>query len=350
MDKFRAASTAMHRAAVEAARFIAENNKWDEAGIPQNARRVIEYSLQNEIGDFLVGRFDFSGGFDGVPIKFLEYNADTCSLMPETATIQESHYLQEKKKLNGAPFNNLVGGLSRKLKMILQKNSDKEPYLLVSTLGYDEDRLNIEVIMQAARDAGFAEVKYAPLEEVIFSEEEGIFIDGGNGEYHRYDFWYKFIPWEFIAFEEPKLMDILSDIVINNAAVVMNPAFAMLLQCKSIMKYMSQLNPSDPLLLKTTFSSSDFPDGRYVKKPIFGRMGENISFYDGGASPAYETQGDYGNHSSVYQEIADFNIDSEDHRYQPSIFFTNFPCAMAIRRQDDLIIDDDAEFVGHTMV
>ena len=51
----------------------------------------------------------------------------------------------------------------------------------------------------------------------------------------------------------------------------------------------------------------------------------------------------------MYQELARFNEDRKEHRYQPSIFYTNEPCGMAIRRQDDLIIDDDAEFVGHTI-
>lgn len=349
MDKFRAASTHLHRAAVEAARFIAEKNKWKEAGIPENAIPLIKYSLQNEIGDFLVGRFDFAGGYENVPIKFLEYNADTCSLMPETATIQELHYLQEQKKLHGEPFHNLVSGLVRKLKMIRQKNPDQEPFLLVSTLGHDDDRLNLEVIMKAGKEAGF-EVRYAPLEEVIFSEEEGIFVEEKNGEYARYDFWFKLIPWDFIAFEEPELMRLLTEIVTKNLAVVMNPAFSMLLQCKSIAKYMYDLNPNDPLLLRTSFDKSEFIDGHYVQKPIFGRMGENIAFYQGNASPTEKTEGDYGNYNPIYQEIAQFNIDSEEHRYQPSIYFTNFPCGMAIRRQDDLIIDDDAEFVGHTMI
>ena len=349
IDDFKAASIAMHRAAIGAARFIAEKNLWEEAGIPHNAIPLVEYSLQNELGDFLVGRFDFAGGYDGVPLKFLEYNADTCSLMPETAIIQELHYLQEQKKLKGEPFHNLMAGLTQKLSLIRQRNEDKEPFLLVSTLGYIEDRLNVEIIMKAAKDAGFEEVRFAPLEEVIFSEEEGIFMEE-EGEYHRFDFWYKFIPWEFIADEEPELMRLLTEICTKNLAVVMNPALTMLMQCKSIAKYMYDLDPSNPLLLKTTFDKDEFRNGKYVQKPIFGRMGENIAYYDGNAAPAERTDGDYGDYRPIYQEIAEFNIDSEEHRYQPSMYFTHFPCGLAIRRQDDLIIDDDAEFVGNTVV
>ena len=71
--------------------------------------------------------------------------------------------------------------------------------------------------------------------------------------------------------------------------------------------------------------------------------------YDGEASPKYETEGDYGEYPSIYQEVAAFDIDREGHRYQPSIFWTGEPSALCFRRQDDLIIDDDAEFVGHVI-
>jgi glutathionylspermidine synthase len=131
--------------------------------------------------------------------------------------------------------------------------------------------------------------------------------------------------------------------------VVLNPAYTMLLQSKAIMKFMYELAPNLKYNLKTSFKEGDFPDRRYVRKPMFGRMGDNIAFYDGNRQPEYETEGDYGDYPPVYQELADFNADSEEHRYQPSIFWTGMSSALCFRRQDDLIIDDDAEFVGHVV-
>ncbi len=127
----------------------------------------------------------------------------------------------------------------------------------------------------------------------------------------------------------------------------MNPAFSMLLQSKAIMKFMYDLSPRHKNLLKTTFNAPDFYNHKYVRKPIFGRMGENVSFFNGAKRPVYETEGDFGDQDSVYQELADFNEDLEEHRYQPSIYWTGEACALCFRRQDDLILDDDAEFVGH---
>jgi len=217
---------------------------------------------------------------------------------------------------------------------------------LLSTLGYEEDRLNCDLIALGAKKAGIQDTQSIALEGITFSDEEGIFVSDGRDEYRRYDFWYKFIPWEFIAFEEPELWKLLDPIIRNKLATVLNPAFSMLLQNKALMQLMYELEPNNPYLLKTTASARDFPNGYYVRKPQYGRMGENIAYHKGSTRPVYETDGDYGDYAPVYQELADFNIDREEHRYQPSIFYTGESSALCFRRQDDLIIDDDAEFVG----
>ncbi|WP_363325437.1 glutathionylspermidine synthase family protein [Phaeodactylibacter sp.] len=41
-------------------------------------------------------------------------------------------------------------------------------------------------------------------------------------------------------------------------------------------------------------------------------------------------------------------MDSDGDRYQPSVYIAGGEaCALCFRRQDGLIVDDDAEFVGH---
>lgn len=347
LDNMRAASAELFGLAMEAAQRIVDRKAWKEAGIPRHAIPLIVYSLQHEKDNYLVGRFDFAGGIDNKVLKMLEINADTCSLMPETALIQELYWELENEQLKHRPFNLLVHGLKQKFQKLLQQNPDKAANLLVTTFGYEEDVLNMRVIERAAKMAGFTQIKHSVLEEVIFSEEEGIFMQAKTGEYTRYDFWYKFTPWDIIAYDEPELWDILEKIVRNRLCVIMNPAYSMLLQSKAIMKYMYDLSPIHAHLLKTTFHAHDFYNHKYVRKPIFGRMGENVSFHNGSKKPEYETEGDFGDQDSVYQELADFNEDHEEYRYQPSIYWTGEACALCFRRQDDLIIDDDAEFVGH---
>jgi len=347
LNDFRSVSADLFSLLMQAAQRIADQNAWKEAGIPANAIPLISYSLRHEKENYLIGRFDFAGGIEGKTLKMLEINADTCSLMPETAFIQELYWEIESKELGHRPFNLLIHGLKQKFQKLLQQHPNKAANLLVTTFGYEEDVLNMRVIEKAARMAGFSQIAHTTLDKVIFSPDEGVFLESQTGEYTAYDFWYKFNPWDIIANEEPELFDILEQIIRNNLCVIMNPAFSMLLQSKAIMKFMYDLSPRHDNLLKTTFNARDFYNHKYVRKPIFGRMGENISFFNGAKRPVYETEGDFSEQDSVYQELADFNEDLEEHRYQPSIYWTGEACALCFRRQDDLIIDDDAEFVGH---
>lgn len=350
LKAFHDASSNVYRLAMKAAQYVSDNDLWDDVGIEgEDMIALTKWSLRHEQHLHLHGRFDFSGGMGSTPIKLLEFNADTCSLMPETAYIQEAHWQREEARLSGQPHNPLVEDLTNKFLKILQKYPRKEATLLVTTLGHDEDWLNAEVIQSAAREAGFTEVVCANLEQITFSADEGIFLEDEDGDFHKFEFLYKFIPWDFIVFEEPELLTLLSSIIQNDLGVVMNPAWTMLLQSKGLLKFMYDLDPSNKYLLKTTFESRDFKNRKYVRKPVFGRMGENISFFDGGFKAKYKTEGDYGDFDPVYQELAPFDLDLEGHRYQPSIYYTDIPSALCFRRQDDLIIDDDAEFVGHVI-
>lgn len=336
----------------ETAQRLAKEQRWRELGIPHNASKIIEYSVQHELDDFLVGRFDFAGGFGDYPLKMLEFNADTCSLMPETAHVQRHLWVEMKRrhKQGGGPFDRLLPGLTQRFQKLLSQHPDLEPNLVLTTLGYEEDLLNVNVVMEAARAAGFQEVHQVNLEDLIFDPEEGVFLELGPDRFVVFDFMYKMIPWDFFAYEEPELMGILTDLVTAGKLKVFNPAWTMLIQSKGSLPFLAQYHANEPAVLKAGFSASDFPDGRYARKPIFGRTGENVALYDGDARPMAENDGDYASLPPVYQELASFAIDSEGYRYQGSVFYTDHSCALGIRRQDDLIIDDDAEFIGHTVV
>ncbi|MEL6925375.1 MAG: glutathionylspermidine synthase family protein [Bacteroidota bacterium] len=349
LDELLDAASEVYELYLQAAFHIADHQLWSQAGIPEAAIPLIEFSLEHERELHLIGRFDFAGGLEDFPVKLLEFNADTCTLLPETVVLQEAHFEQEAEDLPGEPYNELMGALVQQFENLLNKFPDKTASLLISTMGYEEDVLNARIIVDAAQKAGFEDVQQMALDQVIFSPDEGIFIDLGNEEYKQYDFWYKLVPWDFIVHEEPELLEILENIIRRDLAVVMNPAWTLLLQSKAIMSIMYELFPDHPALLKTTFAAADFPSGKYIRKPIFGRLGENISFHSGDGKAPYETEGDYGDFPSIYQELAMLNTDLEGHRYQPSIFWAGDPVALCFRRQDDLIIDDDAEFVAHVV-
>ncbi len=344
VEAFKAASEQLYKQLIAAAKEVAQQGAWERVGIPENAVELVQYSLANESHLHLLGRFDFAGGMDNMPLKLIEFNADTCSLMPETAYVQAE---QSAKKRKFRQFNQLIPQMTASFKNLLNRYPEKYPNLLLMHMGHEEDQINTEVVAAAARKAGFSEVHIMRLEHVIFSEDEGVFVEISANNYNKYDFVYKMIPWEFIAYEEPELMRLLTQIVKKDLAIVLNPAFSMLLQSKGILKYLSDLYPNDSNILKASFTASDFPDLRYARKPMFGRVGENVQIFTGSSSPASTTDGDFGHFPSVYQELAEFNADEDGDIYQPSMYWSNAPCALCIRRRDDLIVDDDAEFMSH---
>lgn len=349
VEPMKRAATELYQLMLRAADEVVSQNRWSEVGIPSKAIELVKYSLRNEKDLHLISRFDFAGGLDALPLKMLELNADTCSLLPETHFIQNKHAEQERRKLPSTqPFNQLEASLMRKFQQYLKRHPDKDSILL-TTYGHTEDWLNTGVITAAAKKCGFQEAQEMTLGAIIFSPEDGFFIELHEEEYRRFDTLFKFIPWDLLIEDEPDVFDAIQRIILSGKGIVMNPAFTMLLQSKGLMKIMYEMEPYNPYLLKTDLTDRVFRDNRYVRKPMFGRMGENISFYNGFSSPDYETEGDYGQSPSLYQELALFNMDREDHRYQPSIFYTGEPSALCFRRQDDPVIDDDAEFVGHVV-
>lgn len=79
---------------------------------------------------------------------------------------------------------------------------------MFSILGYEEDVLNVDIIVDIVKDIGY-EIFYMFMEKVFFLFEEGIFMLVNKDEYFLIDFWFKFVLWEFIVWEEFKFMDIL---------------------------------------------------------------------------------------------------------------------------------------------
>jgi glutathionylspermidine synthase len=345
ISDFRQTTQSLYSLYLAAARFVDQTDRWENIGIPQAAVKLMRYSLEREKDYHIFGRFDLAGGLDGLPVKLLEFNADTCSLLPETTAILPAmaQPLGRQASKNFPLMEHLVAGFRR----LLRQNSHLLPTILFSTMGHPEDELNVAVLLTAAREAGFEVVQHVELQRVIFSADEGIFVELGPDRYQQYGFWAKMVPWDFICYDEPDLLDLLQDIIMGGHAVVINPAFTMMLQSKGMLAILAELNPDHAALLNASLEEDAISEaGAYVSKPIFGRFSENITLTDEHGKTIATSDGDYGDFPYVYQSMAEFNEDSRGYRYQPSVFWAQQPGTLCFRRQQDLLLDDDAEFVG----
>jgi len=331
---------------VEAAEYVIENDLFFEIGIPFNLVELIKKSWENDVHWHIYGRFDLAGGIDNQPIKLIEFNADTPTGLFETAILQWA-LLKRNHMDEDAQFNNVYEAISENFRRLVTLFDDTELFderydgwkiLFSSIQNNDEEEITTKLLQQMANDAGFV-THFEYLEDVQFDDESISDIEG-----NEYEYWFKLFPYEDIATDEPELATILTNIVKNQKAILLNPAYTLLFQSKGMMKILCDLFPDSPYLLKTSFEPLDCD---YVEKRMFGREGANTKIVKNG-SVSCEVDGPYENHKAIYQEYVDFVKDSEGNKYQAGIFFAYEACGLAYRRGGE-IMDNMSKFVGHVL-
>lgn len=345
-EAFYEATNELYDMYVAAAEYVINNDLFHELGIPFNLVDIIKASWENDVHWHLYGRFDLAGGVDGKPIKLIEFNADTPTSLFETAIIQWA-MLKFNNLDEAAQFNDVYEALVENFKRLVTLEEDTSAFdeyyegwkiLFSSIAGSSEDENTTRLLEAAARDAGF-ECDFAFVDEVSFDDENGIFWNGQNWEY-----WFKLIPWEMIAIDESDLALIIKNIIKNQKAIILNPAYTLLFQSKGIMKILWDLYPNHPLLLESSFEPLN--GKKQVKKPFLAREGANVSIINSDGSIEIQNDGEYANGKFLYQEFADFAKDENGNSYQAGMFFAFEGCALGFRKGKD-IIDNYSKFVGH---
>ena len=333
---------------VEAGEHVIENDLFHDLDIPFNLVDLIKDSWENDVHWHLYGRFDLAGGLDGEPIKLLEFNADTPTSLIETSIAQwallKYNDLDDQKQ-----FNNLYEAIKENFQRLVTLSESVEDFgdrydgwkiLFSSVRGNPEDEDTTRYLMDIADEAGF-NVEFAYVDEVEFSEE-GVFFGEQN-----YEYWFKLLPWESIAIEEGELATLLTQIVQNQKAIILNPAYTLLFQSKGILKVLWDLFPNHPLLLET--SDEPLQGKAYVEKKCFGREGENVTIYDKDGTILDQKDGEYGNFRSIFQEFTNLNRDERGDYYQAGVFFAYEACGLGFRTADRLILEDRASFAAHVI-
>ena len=322
---------------------IIENANWDDFPFPVAMREMIQHSWDRK-DLHLLGRFDLSGGINGLPTKVFEFNADTPTMLPETVVFQNL-FKNEIRRSNFTQFNSLRIELVAAFQSLLDDFPTRSNTLLVTSLGHDEDVLNAQVIVEIAKEAGFY-AEYSDLENVVF-EEDGIYLDYDDESDQKFDYMFKLVPWEFIMFEEPELLELLRTLQLSDKLYIMNPAYTAIMQSKAILPYL-HANFKTDFILKASFNKEDFLGESYVEKVVFGRLGENIEIVDRFGAQIAKNEGDYGAHKKIYQAFSPLFQDDDDDYYQPGVYTVDSKAsAISFRRCENIIVNDDSEFIPH---
>ncbi|WP_300701735.1 glutathionylspermidine synthase family protein [uncultured Campylobacter sp.] len=343
-NAFYEAGNELYDMFVSAAQKVIDENRFDELGIPFNLIEAIKMSWENDVHWHLYSRFDLAGGLDGKPIKLLEFNADTPTSLFETAILQWA-LLRQNDMNESLQFNSLYESLMDNFKRLITLNDDISSFdeyyegwkiLFSSIKGSSEDELTTRLLEHIAKESGF-ETNFAFIDEIEFSPE-GVFYEQEN-----YEYLFKLIPWENIAIEEGDLAMLLTQIIKNRKAIILNPAYTLLFQSKGILKILWELYPNHPLLLET--SDKPLIGKKCVKKPMFGREGANISILDENGKIIEQNDGEYIGNNFIYQEFTQLNS-KDDLYYQAGVFFAYESCGLGFRK-GSRIIDNFAKFVAH---
>jgi len=333
---------------VEAAEHVIENNLFFDLGIPFNLAEVIKKSWENDVHWHIYGRFDLAGGIDGKAIKLIEFNADTPTSLFETALLQwailQANGMDEEKQFNTV-YESITNNFKRLVTLFDDIDTFDERYdgwkiLFSSISGNDEEEATTKLLQQMATDAGF-NTAFEYLENTHF-DDEGIY----DADENSYEYWFKLFPWEDIAVDEPELATTLTNIMQNQKAIILNPAYTLLFQSKGMMKILCDLFPDSPYLLKTSFEP--LINTKQVEKSVFGREGANTAIIDENNQLLEKTEGPYDNYKKIYQEYVEFPKDSNGSKYQAGVFFAYEACGVSFRKGSE-IMDNMSKFVGHVI-
>ncbi|WP_345992038.1 glutathionylspermidine synthase family protein [Sulfurimonas sp. HSL-1716] len=332
----------------EAAEFVIDNDLFFELGIPFNLIEMIKKSWENDVHWHVYGRFDLAGGVGGDPIKLIEFNADTPTSLFETAVLQWA-LLKYNDMNENEQFNNVYDAVRENFRRLITLFDDPEKFdelydgwkiLFSSVEGNTEEEVTTRLLQQIATDAGFA-TAFEFIQNVRFGDEE---ICDAND--NPYEYWFKLYPFEDIAHDEPELATMLTNIMQNQKAILLNPPYTLLFQSKGMMKILCDLFPDSPYLLRTSFEPLDV---KCVEKPVFGREGANTKILSKTGEVLKANDGPYGNYKKVYQEYVEFSKDVHGNKYQAGVFFAYEACGLGYRRGGD-ILDNMSKFVGHVLV
>jgi glutathionylspermidine synthase len=330
VDVLEAATNELESMTLAAAQHIIDYKLYSRMGIPDNAVGLIESSWEAEPPS-LYGRFDLA--YDGVnPPKLLEYNADTPTSLLESAVVQW-YWLQDT-----FPQRDQFNSIHERLIALWKELTPYLPDNRIDFCSMDdvEDGITVTYLEDTARQAGLAASSF-PIAEIGW---DGRAFLGPDDRTLRAVF--KLYPWEWMVREE------FGRHLGAAPTVWIEPPWKMLLSNKGLLPVLWSLYPRHPYLLEASFDSPGLMMS-WVKKPLLGREGANITLHRPGMD--LETGGDYGAEGFIYQEAA--ALPAADGRYpvigswlighEPG----NAAAGIGIRESDTPITTNTSRFVPH---
>ena len=320
-------------------------------GLPEGALDLALRSFEEEADRAVYGRFDLVLG-EGGSIKMLEYNADTPTGLVETAVAQWQWLQESGGGLD--QFNSVWDRLVERWKK-LAPGLPPGVLHLATCDGDDtaEEWMTVEVMAETARAAGL-DVKVIMIEHIHWSEDHGVFVDADDLVIEAC---FKLYPWEEM------LSEAYGDVVMADYSLVrwVEPLWKVLLSSKMLSVALWDRFGDDPDRAKYLLPAyRDEIEAHtrladWVRKPLHGREGDNITINAPHHGVEAEKGGGYGEEGWVWQAYTPLPVfeggpSGECHTVVGSWVVGTNPAGIICRESDGPITDYYSRVVPHVIV
>ena len=328
IDALETATRELHARCLDAVAHVIERKRYAELGLAPIAAELVEASWRAQPPS-LYGRFDLAFG-DGVP-KMLEYNADTPTSLLEAGVIQWQW--REECLPRADQWTRVHDQLIATWRALAPRLGELVHFACVEDL---EDEMTVGYLRDTAEQAGLR-TKQLTMEDIGWDEARGELVDLDGTAIASI---FKLYPWEGLVVDE------LAPVLSRVTSAWLEPAWKMVLSNKAILPILWELFPGHPNLLPASREAGGV-GAAWVKKPLLGREGANVTVHAPGEEVA--TAGPYDGSGYVYQAYADLGLFDGMRPVLGAWVIGGEPAGLGIRETDGYVTSNTARFVPHVI-
>ena len=344
IDRIEDTTNELHSMCLDFAADEIKKGDYENYRFTELQKQLIETSWRNQ-DPYLYGRFDF--GYDGDNLKMFEYNADTPTSLLEAAVVQWQWLEQIEGLKHRDQFNWIHEELIKHFQFLKQQSGKTDFHLSAMQDAGREDWGNVDYLADVAYNAGW-NIHQLAVEDIGYNSETKKFVDLND---QPIEMLFKLYPLEWLSHAE------FARHITTAETRFIEPAWKMLLSNKALLAKLWARYPNHPNLLPAYFTPFELPKdlSMWVKKPLLGREGANVFYYEKNNGVEFAAKGSehttfYGNSGYVYQQK--FELPSFDGMYPiiGSWVVGDVACGMGLREDFTAVTGNDSHFIPHYFV
>jgi glutathionylspermidine synthase len=329
VDELDDATAELHKLCLQAVEHVVANRLYERLSIPPEFGFYIETTWKRR-DPTICGRFDLA--YDGRnPPKMLEYNADTPTSLFEAAVVQWQ-WLKEVLP-DADQFNSAHEKLVEAWRAVAERLAPGAVVHFARSEEDPEDLLTSEYLRDTCQQAGLT-TEILKLADIGWNGAR--FTDLAE---RPIQVLHKLYPWEWMVREE------FAAHVLSDRTAFVEPAWKMVLSNKALLPLLWEGFPGHANLLPAFHEPHADLGERYVRKPVFGREGSNVSLV--GPGLGREVGGPYGAEGFVHQAYAPLPVFDGMHAVIGSWIVGGETAGVGVREDPTPITHNRSRFVPH---